>query len=42
MKPEVAPAGTVARRYVLETTLKLAVVPLNATRVVPVNPWPRI
>ena len=42
MKPEVAAAGTDAVRKVLETTLKLAVVPLNETLVVPVNPCPRI
>lgn len=38
----VSPDGTFAVRYVSETTLKLALAPLNFTLVVPVNPFPRI
>ena len=37
-KPLVAPVGTVAVRYVCETTWKVAAKPLNETAVVPVNP----
>ncbi len=40
-KPVVAPLGTVAVRKVLETTLKVAEIPLNETLVVPVKPCPR-
>src|SRR5215471_14253290 len=40
-KPVVAALGTVAVRYVSETTVKLAEVPLNETLLVPVNPWPK-
>ena len=37
-KPVVAPLGTVAVRYVLDMTAKVAAVPWNETAVVPVNP----
>ena len=40
--PLVAPVGTMAVRYVCETTWKVAAVPLKETPVVPVNPCPRI
>ena len=42
MNPVAAVAGTVAVRYVSETTEKVALIPLNDTLLVPVNPWPRI
>src|SRR5207302_9053098 len=35
--PEVAPAGTVARMVVSEVTVKVALVPLNATALAPVK-----
>ena len=37
-KPEVAPVGTVAVKYVVDKTWKVAAVPLKETPVVPVNP----
>jgi hypothetical protein len=37
-KPVVGPGGTVAVRYVSDTTVKGAEIPLIATLVVPVNP----
>src|SRR5208283_1987416 len=40
--PVVAPAGTVAVRYVSDTMVKDAGVPLKETPVAPVKPWPRI
>src|SRR5439155_1239400 len=40
--PEVAPAGTVARMVVSEVTVKVALVPLNATAVAPVKLVPLI
>src|SRR5207248_2551462 len=40
--PEVAPAGTVAWIAVAEVTVKLALVPLNATALAPVKPVPLI
>jgi hypothetical protein len=41
-KPEAAPEGTVVMIKELETTVKTAAVPLNATLVVPVRLVPRI
>jgi hypothetical protein len=41
-KPVVAPSGTIAVRKVSDETLKFALLPLNETRVVPVNPCPII
>jgi hypothetical protein len=41
-RPVVAPAGTVAWIAVAEVTVKLALVPLNATDVAPVKPVPLI
>ena len=40
--PELAPGGTTAVKYVFETTLKEADVPLKETLVVVLNPCPRI
>src|SRR5208283_1008573 len=42
MLPVVAPGGTVAFRYVSDSTVKDAGAPLKETPVAPLNPWPRI
>ena len=40
--PVVAPFGTLALRYVLETTVNVVAFPLNVTLVAPLRLFPRI
>ena len=40
--PVVAPLGTIALMYVLDTTVNVAAVPLKLTAVVPVRLFPRM